>query len=99
MSAAVGTLLHTSDERRAVLVSLRSLLGTMGSANDAADHGYHQDADRMRADACHAIRDLMNKPALPAQIFPKLQCELDSRNILDFGRADLCDELEKSDAG
>lgn len=79
------------DERKAILSTLRDLLETIGSANDAEDHGYTEDADRMRKDSCEAIRGLMAEHAFLAEIFPKLQWELDTQHILVFGWAELYD--------
>jgi hypothetical protein len=81
-------------QRRAVLRTLRDLLETIGSANDAEDHGYGEEAVRMRNDSCEAIRDLLAEHAFLAELFPKLQWELDTQHILGFGWSDLCDGVE-----
>jgi hypothetical protein len=82
------------EERRAVLMALRDLLATIGSANDAEDHSYGQEAERMRTDSCEAIRGLMAKHAFLAELFPKLQWELDTQHILGFGWAELYDGVD-----
>lgn len=82
------------EEQGVVLRILRDLLGTIGSANDAEDHGYIEDADRMRKDSCEAIRGLMAEYAFLAGLFPKLQWELDTQHILGFGWAELYDGVE-----
>jgi len=94
-----GSSASLPEDRRAVLNSLRSWLRTIGSANDAEDHGYLTDARQMRKDSCEAIRGLMAEHAFLAEIFPKLQAELDSEHFLGFGWSNLCDEAEKFDAG
>ena len=99
MSENEGASLNAPEQRQVILGDLRSLLETIGSANDAEDHGYHQDANQMREDACQAIRGLMVEHAFLGEMFPKLAWELDSGHILGFGWADLCDEMEKFDAG
>jgi hypothetical protein len=72
------------EERQAVLRTLRDLLETIGSANDAEDHGYGEDAEQMRKDSCEAIRGLLREHAFLAELFPKLQWELDTQHILGF---------------
>jgi len=81
--------LTDDEERRAVLLSLQALMGSIGSANDAEDHGYLGEAERMRTESCEAVRDLMAQHAFLAGSFPKLQWELDSGHILGFGWAEV----------
>ena len=50
-----------SDEDRTALHLLRNCCYTVGSANDAEDHGYGWDAGRMREEACESIRNLMDQ--------------------------------------
>jgi hypothetical protein len=82
------------EEQQAVLRTLRDLLETIGSANDAEDHGYGEEAIRMRNDSCEAIRCLLAEHAFLAELFPKLQWELDTQHILGFGWAELYDGVE-----
>ena len=82
------------EEQQTVLRILRDLLETIGSANDAEDHGYGEEAIRMRNDSCEAIRGLLAEHAFLAELFPKLQWELDTQHILGFGWSDLCDYVE-----
>ena len=82
------------DEQRVILGLLRALLVTIGSANDAEDHGYIDDAVRMREDSCAAIRSLLAEHAFLTELFPTLQWELDSRHILGFGWAELCEGVD-----
>jgi hypothetical protein len=81
-------------ERRVILSALRDLLGAIGSANDAEDHGYIEDADRMRKDSCEAIQGLITKHVFLAELLPKLQWELETQHILGFGWAELCDGVD-----
>lgn len=97
MSEAKGTSVRVTRQRRAVLTSLRALLETIGSANDAEDHGYRADAGQMREDSCEAIRGLLAEHAFLKEILPSLQSELDTRHILGFGWASLCDGLDEFD--
>lgn len=82
------------EQRRAVLMTLRGLLATIGSANDAEDHSYGEEAGRMRKDSCEAIQGLMAEHAFLAELFPKLQWELDTQHILGFGWAELYDSVD-----
>lgn len=77
------------DDQRIILITLRGLLETIGSANDAKDHGYTEDADRMRKDPCEAIQVLVTQYNFLAELFPEIQWELDTQRILVFGWADL----------
>ena len=79
------------EERKVILSTLRDLLETIGSANDAEDHGYIEDADRMRKDSCEAIQGLITQHVFLTELFPKLQWELDTQHILVFGWAELYD--------
>jgi hypothetical protein len=78
-------------ERQVILRTLRDLLRSIGSANDAEDHGYNEDALRIREGSCEAIRGLITEHAFLAEIFPKLLWELDTRHILGFGWSELYD--------
>ena len=94
MTESGRLLARMREERQVVLRILRDLLGTIGSANDAEDHGYVEDADRMRKDSCEAIRGLMEEHAFLAELFPKLEWELDTQHILGFGWAELYEGVE-----
>jgi len=83
-----------SEQQQAVLRTLRDLLETIGSANDAEDHGYGEEATRMRNDSCEAIRGLLADHVFLGEYFPKLQWELDAQHILGFGWAELCDGVD-----
>ena len=81
-------------ERQIILRTLRDLLRSIGSANDAEDHGYKEDAQRMRKDSSEAIRGLISEHAFLAEIFPKLPWELETQHILGFGWAELYDRVD-----
>jgi hypothetical protein len=91
-----GSLTAKPGEQRAILQRLQTLLRTIGSANDAEDHGYLQDAEQMRKDSCETLAGLLAEYAFIREILPTLQGELDSGHILGFGWADLCDQVENS---
>jgi hypothetical protein len=81
------------EERQVILRTLRDLLETIGSANDAEDHGYTEEADRMRKDSCDAIQGMITQNVFIVELFPKLQWELDTQHILVFGWAELYDAV------
>lgn len=69
-------------------------LHAIGSANDAEDHNYKQDAERMRTEACAALRKLLEQHPFLGELLPELQGELDSDHILGFGWSTLLDAIE-----
>lgn len=83
-----------SEEQQAALHLLLGLLSILGSANDAEDHHYLDDARRMREESCESIRNLMEQHTFLAEFFPTLQWELDSQHILGFGWSNLYHEVE-----
>jgi hypothetical protein len=83
-----------SDDRRAVLAELRQLLWTLGTANDAQDRDCAEEAERLRRDACKDITELAAKHTFLADLFPKLQWEVDSGNILGTGWLRLSNALD-----
>jgi len=85
---------NPSEEQQTALHLLLGLLSTIGSANDAEDHHYLDDARRMREESCESIRNLMEQHTFLAEFFPTLQWELDSQHILGFGWSNLYHEVE-----
>lgn len=73
------------DEDRTALNLLQHFCYTIGSANDAEDHGYSGEASRMREESCESIRNLMDQHPVLAELFPELQGELEGAHILGFG--------------
>ncbi len=67
---------------------------TIGSANDAQDHGSGEEAERMRQVSCDGIRRLMAQHAFLRELLPGLQAALDSGHILGFGWAQLSDRVD-----
>lgn len=78
-----------TDGEREALEKMLAPLEMIGSANDAEDHGYIEDARRMRESACERIRNLITQHDFLAEFFPQVQHQLDSGHILGFGWADL----------
>ena len=73
------------EEDRTALLLLRHLCATIGSANDADDHGYADDARRMREDACESIRNLAAQHPFLAARIPTLERDLASGRLFIFG--------------
>jgi len=82
-------------QARAVVAEAALHLQRIGSANDAEDHGYRQDAQRMRRDACAALQALLVGHPFLGALVPRLRQELDSGHILGFGWSVLLDDIER----
>lgn len=82
------------EDQREVLIGLSDLLTTLGSANDAEDHAYIDDADRMRQESCESIQRLLANHAFLEALLPSLEWELKSGHILNFGWANLKQVVE-----
>jgi hypothetical protein len=80
---------------RAALESLATLLTTIGSANDAQDHGSREEAERMRRDASGRIRALIAAHPFIVALLPGLIRSLETRGIEDSGWSALVDAVER----
>lgn len=87
-----GAVIEREDlgDRRLILSGLEALLSAFGSANDAEDHGYTDEAVRLREGSQAAIRALLAEHTFVARLFPHLLGELDTQRFLYFGWADAC---------
>ncbi|TDY60898.1 hypothetical protein C8D99_107105 [Aminivibrio pyruvatiphilus] len=74
-----------SGEERTAVSLLMHFCSAVGSANDAEDHGYQDEAGRIREEACTSIRNLAEQHPFLAEVFPGLLRELDTGHILGFG--------------
>jgi hypothetical protein len=81
-------------QQRRVLSEVTELLYRIGSANDAEDHNYKEDAERMRREACESLRELLEEHPFLNDLLPGLYRELDTGHILGFGWSQLLDEIE-----
>ena len=82
------------EEKKAVLNQILILLRTIGSANDAEDHGYRIDAERMRSESCESLQKLMVEHEYLSIFLPTLQAELESKRILWVSWAELSAVVE-----
>jgi hypothetical protein len=81
--------------KRAALERLATLLTTIGSANDAQDHGSKDEAERMRRDASAGIRALIAAHPFIVALLPGLVRSLETRGIEGSGWSALVDAVER----
>ena len=81
--------------RREVFLELERLLHMIGSANDAEDHDYTGEAERMRRDSCDAIRALLAAHPFPGEALPDLPREMETERILWWGWSALLDRIDE----
>ncbi len=79
-----------SEEDRTALVLLRHLCATIGSANDADDHGYSDDARRMREESVESIRNLAAQHPFISERFPTLERDIETGRIFIFAWSEIC---------
>jgi hypothetical protein len=73
---------------------LIALLGELGSANNAADRGYSEEAQRMRANAFAEIRRLIQAHPLICDLLTDLRAQLDDGSLAYFGWANQLDRAQ-----
>ena len=78
-----------------VFRSLLSLLSEIGSANDAEDHGYLQDAEQIRADTLERIEKIFADHPVVVELFPELTTQIRTQNFLGHGWYFCYQEVEK----
>lgn len=79
--------------QREVVARLAGLLVELGSANDAEDHGFAEQAQQMRTDACVAMLTLMMSEPFLNEMFPALRAEVESGRIGNFGWSTMLDRV------
>ena len=77
------------EESRLVLEQVVALLESIGSANDAEDHGYAAEAERIRGEASEGIREIAREHPFVVELLPNLTEELDSGHVFGFGWSEL----------
>lgn len=80
-------------EEYAALVRVLALLESMGSANDAEDHGYLESAEHLRGEALEGIRTITAECPAVTDALPGLAAELGSGHVLGLGWADLAAQV------
>jgi hypothetical protein len=96
---AERTPLEMSEEDKTALSLLQHFCYTVGSANDAEDHGYGGEARRMREESCESIRNLVDQTPFLLEHFPGLKEELDTFRFQAFGWSSVAHEAEALLAG
>jgi len=74
-------LKELTDQQRTALVFLSCFLGQIGSANDAEDHGYRDDARRMQEESCDNIERLLQDAPFLAELFPRLEAQVKDKSL------------------
>lgn len=69
-------------------------LTILGSANDAEDHHYLDDAKQMRIDASEALSSLLADNPILEDLLPTLRSELKSEMIFYTGWSTLVNEIK-----
>jgi len=70
-----------TEQQRNALVFLSCFLGQIGSANDAEDHGYRDDARRMQEESCANIERLLRDSPFLAGLFPRLEAQAKDKSL------------------
>ena len=76
-----------TEEQRSALDYLSHFLGQIGSANDAEDHGYLDEARRLREESSDGIRSLLRDAPFVAELFPQLEEQLKNQGLFIVGWA------------
>jgi hypothetical protein len=71
--------------QRQVLTAVANCLTSLGSANDAEDHGYLEDAQRMRSEACASLQSLLQDHPFLVEYLPVEEVERGSARLLAYG--------------
>ncbi len=83
-----------TEKQRTALVYLNYFLGRIGSANDAEDHGYHDDARRMQEESCDNIGRLLRDAPFIADLFPQLESQIKDQSLFVVGWALIQREID-----
>lgn len=70
---------------RQILQALLHHLTALGDANDAEDHGYDADAQRIRQAAREGILSLLQQEGFMSELFPNLEGDLSTQFLYDVG--------------
>jgi len=79
----------------AALERLSALLWLFGTANDAQDRNYIDEAGDLRRRAAGGIRELVEEYPELTELFPTLARELESGHIEGFGWSNLLGAVER----
>jgi hypothetical protein len=76
-----------SDALAKPLAALIAQLSELGSANDAENHGYSDEADEIRSEAFAEIRKLLDTHPAICEVLPDIRAFLDDGSLAHFGWA------------
>jgi len=79
----------------AALERLSALLWLFGTANDAQDRNFLDEARELRRRGAEGIRELLAEYPELAERFPTLAWELESGHVEGFGWSNLLDAVER----
>ena len=68
-------------EERGALACLSCFLGRIGGANDAEDHGCHDEARRLREESCANIERLLRDVPFIKRLFPRLAAQIKDQSL------------------
>jgi gamma-glutamyl phosphate reductase len=81
-------------QRQKILTRVAMHLHAIGSANDAEDHNFLEDATRMRSEACTALNAVLAEHQFLEDLLPSLRSELETGTILWVGWSLLLERIE-----
>jgi hypothetical protein len=81
-------------QRQKILTRVAMHLHAIGSANDAEDHNFLEDATRMRSEARTALNALLAEHQFLDDLLPSLRSELETGSILWVGWSFLLDKID-----
>ena len=79
----------------AILAEIQLHLHKIGSANDAENHQYTEDAGRMRSEASVSLHLLIEQNPILKDFLPTLLTELNTGHIFGFGWSMLLDQINE----
>ena len=86
--------------QRQILTQAAGCLLFLGSANDAEDHGYREDAQRMRAEACTSLRTQLTSHLFLSEFLPAAEeVEGECGRLLSHGWDSALNVIQKTLTG
>ena len=78
-----------------ILTEVEYYLYKIGSANDAEDHQYLEEASRIRSEASASLYSLLEQNPTLNNLLPGLLTELDTGHIFGYGWSMLLDQINE----
>ena len=89
-----GNMFLEPDLREALL-NLERLLWEIGSANDAEDHMYRAEAERIRAESCRSISRVLDDNPDVDTLIPSLRQQIASGQVFGTGWTDMVQSIRE----